>query len=325
MNPEFYHINDDLLVKYLLGETSHQENEQVSEWITAHPDHQKRFDHFKMIWEESRKQAASSCVDENAAWARLQTRIHQSSKKQAPVRKLSHYAWMRIAALFIVIAGCTLFFYLQQQKPAQTVTVQTVLQPKTDTLPDGSVVTLNKNSQISYPEKFAKESRKITLKGEAFFSVTPDKESPFIIQVNDVTIKVVGTSFNVRNKNGTTEVIVETGIVQVVRNNKVAELHPKERITVSPTDSMLQKTVVQDQLYNYYHTKEFVCDHTPLWKLVAVLNEAYQSNIVIGKASLRSLPLTVTFRDEPLEHILTIISETLEIDVVKKDGQIVLQ
>jgi ferric-dicitrate binding protein FerR (iron transport regulator) len=238
---------------------------------------------------------------------------------------VNRYGWLRIAALFAVIAGSALLYYLLQQKPMQTLTVQTAKQSLTDTLPDGSIVTLNKNSRISYPEKFAKESRKIALQGEAFFSVTPDKSSPFIIEINDVTIRVVGTSFNVRSENGITEVIVATGVVHVIRENKVAELHPDEKIIVTPRDSSLQKTVEQDQLYNYYHTKEFVCDHTPLWKLVAVLNEAYNSKIVIGDTSLRSLPLTVTFRDEPLDHILTIISETLEIDVVKKDAHIVLQ
>lgn len=324
MNPGLNHINDELLIKYLLGETTQQEALLVREWIAAHPDHQKQFDHIRLIWKESRKVKAVGNIDENAAWNRFKDRIQGTQTEKAPVRKMNRYSWLRIAALFVIITGSALLYVLLQQKPVQVLTVQTALQPKADTLPDGSVVMLNKNSQISYPEKFG-DSRKIALKGEAFFDVTPDPETPFIIEVNDVTIRVVGTSFNVRNENGVTEVIVETGVVQVRRKNMVAELHPKEKITVSEMDSTLVKSVEKDQLYNYYRTREFVCDNTPLWKLVSALNEAYDSNIVIGKASLRNLPLTVTFENESLETILDVIGETFEIKVVKKDGQIVLQ
>jgi transmembrane sensor len=325
LKPEFYHINNDLLVKYLLGEVSPDEAAAVQEWIAAHPDHQKQFEHFKLIWARSKELAVNSTVDEHAAWERFKSRVQQPAQTKAVVRKIDQNHWWRIAALFVIIAGGALLYFIGQEKPVQTMTVQAVVQPLVDTLPDGSVVTLNKNAQISYPEKFAKESRTIALKGEAFFSVVPDKKSPFIIEVNDVTIRVVGTSFNVRSENGITEVIVETGVVQVIRNKKVAELHPRERITVGATDSSMVKTVEKDQLYNYYRTREFVCDNTPLWKLVSALNEAYDSNIVIGRASLRSLPLTVTFQNESLENILNVVSETFEIDVVKEDGRIVLQ
>ncbi|MCU7548966.1 FecR domain-containing protein [Chitinophagaceae bacterium LB-8] len=323
MSPELNHINDDLLVKYLLGETTQEEALLVRSWISAHPDHQKQFDQLKIIWQESGKY--SSSVNENDAWVRFKNRIQQSQNKKGSVRKIYRYSWLRIAALFVVIAGSALAYFLSQKEPVQTLTVQTRSQPLTDTLPDGSVVTLNRNSAISYPEKFAKESRKIALKGEAFFNVTPDKTSPFVIQVNDVTIRVVGTSFNVRSEKGTTEVIVETGVVQVIKNQKVAELHPKERIQIDQNDSVLVKSVEKDQLYNYYRTKEFVCDNTPLWKLVNALNAAYNSNILIGRASLRNQPLTVTFEDESLDTILNIISETLQIEVVKKNGQVILQ
>ena len=95
-----------------------------------------------------------------------------------------------------------------------------------DTLPDGSFVTLNKNSSIHYPKKFPGRKRNIELKGEAFFTVTPDKEKPFVISVNDVTVTVVGTSFNIKSVSGKTQVVVESGIVQVTKNNKTIELKP---------------------------------------------------------------------------------------------------
>jgi len=78
-------------------------------------------------------------------------------------------------------------------------------------------------------------------------------------------------------------------------------------------------------LYNYYISRTFVCDNTPLWKLVEKLNEAYGANIRIGREELRKLPLNVTFADESLDVILTIIGQTLMIKITKGHNEIVLQ
>jgi ferric-dicitrate binding protein FerR (iron transport regulator) len=194
-----------------------------------------------------------------------------------------------------------------------------------DTLPDRSVVTVNKGSSISYLSKFKGETRQVSLKGEAFFNVTPNKKKPFIISVNDVQITVVGTSFNVKTINGNTDVVVETGIVKVTRAGKTVELKANEEVIVNTKDSALTKEKVSDQLYKYYRTKEFVCDDTPLWKLVDVINEAYNSHIVIGNPALKDMSITTTFNNESLEQVLNVVSLTLNIRIVKEGDTIILQ
>ena len=87
----------------------------------------------------------------------------------------------------------------------------------------------------------------------------------------------------------------------------------------------MYKAEETERLYNYYRTREFVCDNTPLWKLVAVLNEAYGANIVIGRDALRNMPLTTTFNNESLERILDIIRTTFDITVVRQNNTIILQ
>jgi ferric-dicitrate binding protein FerR (iron transport regulator) len=325
LSQNFDHINDDLLVKCLLGEATEEERLQVEAWIASDAANKKHYEDFKTIWEESKQLALVSTVDENAAWQRFREKVQQP-KEKAVVRKMRPAAWLRIAALFIVIAGAGYFGYkLLNEKPIETIVVASRQAALVDTLPDGSIVTLNKNSQLDYPSKFKGETRTISLKGEAFFNVTPNKEKPFIIHVNDVTVRVVGTSFNVKSVNGATEVIVETGVVQVIRNNKMVELSPHEKTKVTQQDSVLKKETEQDKLYNYYRSKEFVCDGTPLWKLVQALNEAYDAHIEIENSKLRSLPLTVTFTNESLDRILDVITETLNIKRIDEKDRIILR
>jgi ferric-dicitrate binding protein FerR (iron transport regulator) len=333
LSQNFYHINDDLLVKYLLGEASAEERQMVEEWMAADPANKKQYEDFKTIWDESKMLAAVSTVDEDAAWARFKKRVEGGrekvkgkGKKEGVVRRMRPVSWLKLAALFILVAGAGLLGY-QMFKESKIVELAVVSKasPVVDTLPDGSVVTLNKNSSLAYPSRFKGETRTIALKGEAFFNVTPNKEQPFIINVNDVQVKVVGTSFNIRSEAGATEVIVETGVVQVTRNGKTVELRPSEKLKLGGVDSVAGKEKVEDKLYNYYRTKEFVCDETPLWKLVEVLNEAYNTTIVIGNPAIRSEKITTTFNNDSLEHILQIVSETLGIRITTEGDQIILK
>lgn len=285
------------------------------------------YNQLKKIWDQSKALAAESTVDVDKAWERFQKRVADQNKSPKILNR-NRFSWMRIAASVILVVGLGVitYFFVNKTNGSKEMIAQSGQNILIDTLPDGSVITLNKKSTISYPSKFKGNTRAIALKGEAFFNVTPDKKKPFIISVNNVQVKVIGTSFNVKSENGNTEVVVETGIVEVTKSGKSVELVAGEKIVMAANDSITTKETVSDKLYNYYRSKEFVCDDTPLWKLVQVLNEAYDANIVIGKKELNDKKLTTTFNNESLDQVLEVIHLTFDITVIKKDdGQIILQ
>ena len=323
LNPNENHMNDELLVKYLLGEVTIAERNAVDRWINAKPENQKYFNHFQLIWETSKQMVIPSSINADDAWERFQKRTDEASRRPAVVKRIrAERTWLRAASIAVLIATLA---YLVSDRFGKPVTVVSSVSPVKDTLPDGSFVTLNKNSSISYSRKFKGEQRQVELKGEAFFTVIPDKEKPFVITVNDITVTVVGTSFNIKSLAGKTQVVVETGVVRVTKNHQTIELRPGEKVVAGQADTAMKKEEVTDQLHKYYRTREFVCDRTPLWKLVEVLNEAYDANIVIGDNKLKGLLLNATFYNESLDKILSIIQQTFDISVQRKDGQIILQ
>jgi ferric-dicitrate binding protein FerR (iron transport regulator) len=99
-----------------------------------------------------------------------------------------------------------------------------------DTLPDGSVVTLYRHANISYLNGLKGQARTVRLQGEAFFSVIHNPSRPFVVHANDITVKVLGTSFTIRSNTGNTEVMVKTGIVQVIRGVDSIVLHAGEKV-----------------------------------------------------------------------------------------------
>jgi transmembrane sensor len=141
--------------------------------------------------------------------------------------------------------------------------------------------------------------------------------------VNDVVVKVVGTSFNIKTTGPNTEVIVETGVVQVIQQEIVVKLKPKEKASVQA--GRVQKGSSQDELYNYYRTQKFVANNTPLWRLVDVLNEAYHTNIVIDNKKLANRVITTTFKADSLDRILGLISKTLNVEIIKKPHLIIIK
>ena len=316
------YINDDLLVKYLLDTTTSTEKASVEKWLNANAENRRYYEHFQLIWKESRQLATASTVDESAAWERFRKRVgaDTNTARIIPLTTRKPFPFLRIAAILVVLLGAgTLWFLLGNHETV----IKSGQQVVSNTLPDGSSVTLNKDSKLVYASN--ENSREVSLKGEAFFDVAQDVNKPFVIKVNDVTIRVLGTSFNVKTTKGNTAVIVESGAVEVSKGKEVIQLKQHERAVISTAQKALQKESSDDELYNYYRTNLIVCNKTPLWKLVELFNEVYGVNIVIGDASKRDVPITTTFSVTSLDDNLKIIAETCQLQVTKTDSEILLK
>jgi len=296
----------DVLVKVVLGESTEEELRLVQAWRGESAANERYFQDFKRIWEESRNLAVRSEVDEEVAWSSFKERVSERRGVVVEMKPRRGLGWMVAAAILVVAVGGWFFF---SSRPAEYLAVSSGGQVLLDTLPEGSVVTLNKQSSIRYMKGFAGAARRVDMEGEAFFAVAQDKDKPFVVHTNGMTITVLGTSFNVRNNEAKTEVIVETGMVEVRKGGEVFRVRAHERLTVTGNEKPV-KGENPDQLYDYYRTHVFECNGTPLSRLVEKLNEVYHVHIVIGNAGMRNVPLTVSFEDESLDKILDVINRT---------------
>jgi ferric-dicitrate binding protein FerR (iron transport regulator) len=317
-------MSDDLLIKYLLRETSPEEDIELSRWLAEDPENRKEFSRFELIWNQSKNLEKKSTVDPEAAWVKFKQQIPDAIP-QAIIRPISNrFGWLQIAAVLFIVAGAWSFYLILGQNGYDTISSGQMV--RIQVLPDGSKVTMNKNAVLSYKKDFKGSTRSVKLdQGEVFFDVSPDKSKPFIIDADKVSIRVLGTSFNVKRNSDLTEVIVESGLVGVSLKNQQIELKKGEKVLIKGTNALLQKELSNDNLYNYYRTNIFVAENTPLWRMVEILNEAFQSKIEIADPKLRDLTLNTTFKGESLDTILHVISETLGINVQREDGKIILK
>lgn len=325
-------MSDDVLVKHLLGEATASEREEVQQWIAASAENRKYYRHFKLIWEESKKLEPTNVVDTDEAWSRLMQRVEKDTQEvpqmpASPTRSIPLWnprSLVRVAAMLVLMVGAGWLIYTVADGGDQMMVASSDKVLK-HVLPDGSTVTLNKNSTLAYNGKFEGKTRNVTLTGEAFFDVTPDKSKPFIIDAGNSSVTVVGTSFNVKNRKDITEVIVESGIVEVAKKQKAVRLLPGQKATVSAMNDAPVTEQTTDVLHNYYRTGEFVCDGVPLRKLVTILNEAFNAHIELQDARLGNLSINTTLHTRDLNETLDVVCQTLKLRKERIGGKIILK
>ena len=324
-------IDIGLITRYLSGESSVSEEKELKRWLAEDPDHTKHLDQYRSIWEKLGRIESVARIDLDAEWHVLESRMEESDKviTLQPVRKRSASFYVGRIAVAAMLAVILTFTGIYTVNRFGYKTLATMDQPEELLLPDGSTATLNYFSSLKYPRRFSGEMRKIELEGEGFFEVESDPEHPFVINTRDVDIKVLGTSFNVNaySENAAVEVTVKTGEVAVTRHGEVPRtiiLKPGNKGVYKKSDETLEITQEIDKNYLAWKTKNFVFEDQTLLDVSKQLSKVYQAEIIIAYDSLKNARITTAFNDQSLDAILNVLSATLDLDVRKSNGQIIL-
>lgn len=312
-----------LLAKYIFDQPQKEEKQKVEHWIKQNPEEEHIIN--ELIRTKGMKNQADK-IDVDQAWNNVKGRILES--KEEPRTRIAfhrHRSLLQYAAILLVLIGlgsAALFSYQSLSNSNELITKQTKVfqQDEKITFSDGSVAFLNGNSHINYPKTFAHKNRLINIKGEAFFDVTHNPQKPFVIKAEKAKIEVLGTSFNVKTNNeGAVEVYVKTGKVRLSQLKSSSQ-----SILIKPgyigiiNDNQIYTEKNEDLNYISWKTKKLYFKNTKLSQVTTTLERTY--NVKIGldeKHRTESLALTATFDKEPIDHILDVISETFNMQVVK--------
>lgn len=198
--------------------------------------------------------------------------------------------------------------------------------PMTVLLSDGSVVTLNRNSRLTYPRVFAKELRVVTLAGEAFFEVSKNPRRPFLVFTDRSVTKVLGTSFRVRAfaREPNVNVVVRTGKVAVyaldhaptekklVNYEKGVLLLPNQQVDL--TAGQLHKRVVASPALaaaTQVGPSEITFDDQPVADVLLTLSRLYEIDINFDDKALEHCRITTSFSEETLPERLSSICRAI--------------
>ena len=321
---------DELIGKVLAGEGSVHEEAEVLRWAQQNEDNRKYYEDLKSIFERSASTDIQIQFDTDAAWNKVKHRINNPESKVIPLynnKPATFNQLMRIAAGVVILFGVGYFAYQWITPSTQTLAVVSDTVTVQDTLPDGSTAFLNKKSELTYQYNPREKTRKVVLRGEAYFSVKHEEEKPFVIEADEILVRDIGTEFNLKAypDKDTIEIIVTSGEVQFYTLlDSGLNLQAGEKAIYSKRNKQFYRIEKPDTNALAYKTKVFSFNNTDLRTVINLLNDVYNSKIKLANEKLYACHLTANFKEDNASIIAEVIAETMGLTLTRKDDEIIL-
>lgn len=311
---------ESLLIQSFYGKTAPEEEQIIRRWLDESEKNRVEYKAYKKLWEDSQGLMMSELIDTDKALLKTKNQIPQFTRKIRWIFVLKQTAAVLVlSVIFSVVAN----YFLNRQP-----------QPKTDsmvyqeikaafgtqtrlTLADGTTVWLNSGSILRFPLTFQhSENRQVELKGEGYFEVTKSSRQPFLVNVGQLRVKVLGTSFNVNayEEEKHVEVALLEGKVELLKETKegmasVLALNPSEVADFNKENNcIIHKKEHEIGRYTAWKEGKIVFFDDPVEKLVSRLENWYNVDIEIADDRLKSYHFTATFGQESLDQVLKYLS-----------------
>jgi transmembrane sensor len=315
------------------------EQDEFSSWLAADPRHGEAFARHRHNWNR---------LDLLAQWRPEHSRQPNRDLLAPPPRRLARVIPLLFAAAAVVAIGV---FALRRTPsdsatPAPEIAARVVLPPAIErrTLEDGSVVELNRGAEIAV--QFTEGERRVELsRGEAHFTVAKNPARPFIVSAAGVSVRAVGTAFNVRLDSAVVEVLVTEGSVQVEQPAEPALVAgPPAAVPLLPTSvsvgehaiislvpaaSAPQAVAVTPQQVEAllaWQPRMLDFSATPLADIVAEFNRHNQPvRLVVDNAALAATPLSASLRSDNLEGFVRMLEKGIAVQAERSGDTVVLR
>ena len=292
------------------------------------------------VWDNTEDARLLDDHDSDRIFQAIQNK--KTSEKTIPVRSFKRGTrslpfMVKAAASFLLLGTVAYFtsqFYIDR-RPIETTDAIAMVEktaPSTQRnhffLEDGTEVWLNIGSKLTYPASFSASERRVRLEGEGFFEVAENKQKPFIVETEQLNVKVLGTAFNVeaREIGEKTSVSVVSGIVEVFASpQEEDERHApgtvKTRLTKNDhvdfyhaEQEMKVSEITNPSLVRSWFTYKAQFDNSTMEDVANVLAKVYNVEITFENEALKACSLTMTLENNSLNKTLEIISKTNEIN-----------
>ena len=321
-----------LLQKFFSGNITDQELKSLFVWLNSEKGNLE----YEMLsnekWASGEFETIRN-IDSSALFSRIEARMQE---KQLLGRKLFLIRLRNAAAIFLLglLLPLTYFTILKPQEVTNQIGYFTESlsneKVKQLALPDGTAVWLMSGSTISYPSSFAAgETRNVKVRGEAFFKVAKDVLHPFILDLGEVGLKVVGTSFNVMNYDDEDHINValKTGKVDLFRGTykpgqQVVKIVPGQMATYDKKNPKFHIADVNVDKYASWINGILQFQDDPFPEVLKKLGRWYNITIEVKDPKVSDFPFTATIRNENLEQVVELLrfSTPFKYSIVKKDG-----
>lgn len=270
-------------------------------------------------------------TDPDVVFEKIRYRIRYGITGFRGVSPVWRYAAMAATVALLVVSA--LFIYLPKEKvqPLAYIDVKAIPGSKTRVvLPDSSEVWLNSNATIRYPQQFAAQNRRVEFSGEALFTITKNKDKPFIVEMNGMKVEVLGTVFNIHSdpKSDIIETTLLEGSVAIFSANNYTKqadrvLLPDEQALFNKTDNRLDVQHVRALMYSAWASGIFRFENDTLEEIMKTLSRAFDVSIHLDSKLIGDKRFAAQFfHHETLDEILSVLQISAKYQYKKVKGEI---
>jgi len=310
---------NSIIQKYLQGNTSEEEEQQLYHWMKESPEHEKRLFAEKDIWDSYGLKLNKKNYEVDTELALIKSRIESGqSRRLHVIRRV-----LQMAALFIVVFGlgwASQFIRISGSQPPTQVTMQEVFVPKGQVnqlfLADGTRIWVNSETRLSIPSQFDSKERVVKLNGEAFFEVAKDKNRPFRVELNGQQIEVLGTSFNVRAYANSNEIetTLATGQIRLRTGDQTTLLKPGEQSLYDRKNNKLTIDTVDPLSFISWKDGRYEFHNKDLIEVFKVVERWYDVDITADEAQFKEMHFSgVIKRNKDIKHFLEVLNKSISI------------
>lgn len=323
-----------IIRKYLANRFPPETEERVQRWIIKDKDSKEKEKASQEYWNEL--DFIEADADTYSALERVNLRIGYNKEHLANIasyHKFSRFTHKcsRVAAiilLLLIVAG-GLFYFNPFSSGNEMIQISTAYgEQKQLILPDSSEIWLNAGSSISYPKSFSNDERLVTLSGEAYFSVKRNAEKPFIVTTQQLSVKVLGTKFNVKAYPGD-ELITTTltsGKVEINATSQQPQiLSPNEQLTYDKNTSNICISEVNAADAESWITGKLIFSNATSEEIFRTLERRYDIVVDNQTDTSASKRYTVKFlKGESVDKILDILSDIIGFNYQQDGNKVII-
>lgn len=250
--------------------------------------------------------------------------IKNELRDRIKVKKPANRTWLRVAASIAIVCSIALGLYFTNVFSSKMIAVSTgVGETKVVELADGSTITLNAQSTIEYPETFNEAERKISLKGEAVFAVTKDKNRAFIVDAKGVETKVMGTVFNIKAYSEEEKVTVTLleGLVEVNGLDKVFRLEPNQQTTYNLKRAIASKNEINATEVLAWQQGNLFLNETSFAELAGIIKRQFGITLSFQLESIAENTVSANFKQPKVDTIIATICALKGLQFKKKNDK----
>ncbi len=323
--------NYEIIGEYFSEDTNEQKRKEISTYLQKRQSTASDLKAAQKIWNDSGLLFRVNHHDKKKHLAKINAAIFKdTSQKNIILRRFIKPYRYAAAVVLLVLSSIAAALYFNRANPARMAWVTKSTQANEKilvSLNDRTLIWLNHHSSISYPQNYGKENRSVKLKGEAFFDVAENKTQPFTIYTFGAHVSVLGTSFNLRDRDEEQKISLNvlSGKVSFADNENTKQvISANQKLLFDKNTKDLQLSIADRESNWRDIALTVVFEDTRLDLIVNTLSIQYGVPIVL-KPGLDKQKLTAKYSTQrSLEDILTSISIALNLHYKFQEGQYII-